>query len=1016
MIEHAVHLLPAQGPINVFVHHNTLHAFEDLSFVDALAVGSRIFGNEPYLSEDRYRQRLARQRIRVHDLTIVLREDLGDRADESVAGLSSRFDLRMAMLIHPLRMGPRSELRWFMLETDALERFRSAAPAEIQTTMVEETRHWVLRDLRDSGSIQEPWWSDLFTNVCASQLDDWSNLRWESFTLKALWRICSEGMSRLALTPASPTQRRPRDLLLEATGLDADLAVHELLIRFCAAFLDQGVAHWELPGREQGFLHAFTTVYGEPNTVTQAWQQSLPSELMSLRDRRLTAFDSIRESLADLGVSEDGQAFVIEQSLLALRGWAGMIHQMTERADRVAHPLPAGTLPEFLAVRLLLDRLSLRHLAREGLGYQGPLASLADACEPLLPERCLFDERQRSFLVFQLAQVLGWTPARLSKMSQPQWLTLIEEVEAFSSLERRRVYQAAFERRYRMQTLDALLARNQRAAATPRSPVFQIVTCIDDREESLRRHVEEIDPEVETFGAAGFFSVAMYYQGAAEARYVPLCPVVIRPQHYVREVIASEHESSHQRRATRRRLIGMATHHVQTGSRRFALGILLTGLFGPLASIPLVVRVLFPRFAGRVRRLVGRLVQPPADTQLHLERYQATPSADPAGIGFTVEEMASIVERLLRDIGLTSRFSRMVILCGHGSASLNNPHEAAYHCGACGGNRGGPNARAFAQMANDPRIRAILLDRGLAIPETTCFVGAYHNTCDDAVGYFDEDLVPATHEKDFAHVKRVLQEARLRNAQERCRRFGSAPLGLSAEACLRHVESRAEDISQTRPEYNHATNAACVVARRSRTRGLFMDRRSFLVSYDPTQDDDDSAILTRILQAVVPVCSGINLEYYFSTVDVVGWGCGSKLPHNITGLFGVMEGSASDLRPGLNQQMIEIHEPMRLVFVVETTPARMQRILDRQPYLQMLFRNEWVFLTLLDPESATIHQLRDGQFVAHRPEEVTLPSVRTSRDWFKGWRDHLGFALVDRVDRRPETNGQSVSPTAGGMA
>jgi uncharacterized protein YbcC (UPF0753/DUF2309 family) len=673
-------------------------------------------------------------------------------------------------------------------------------------------------------------------------------------------------------------------------------------------------------------------------------------------------------------------------------------------------------LPEFLAVRLLLDRLSLRHLAREGLGYQGPLASLADACEPLLPERCLFDERQRSFLVFQLAQVLGWTPARLSKMSQPQWLTLIEEVEAFSSLERRRVYQAAFERRYRMQTLDALLARNQRAAATPRSPVFQIVTCIDDREESLRRHVEEIDPEVETFGAAGFFSVAMYYQGAAEARYVPLCPVVIRPQHYVREVIASEHESSHQRRATRRRLIGMATHHVQTGSRRFALGILLTGLFGPLASIPLVVRVLFPRFAGRVRRLVGRLVQPPADTQLQLERYQATPSADPAGIGFTVEEMASIVERLLRDIGLTSRFSRMVILCGHGSASLNNPHEAAYHCGACGGNRGGPNARAFAQMANDPRIRAILLDRGLAIPETTCFVGAYHNTCDDAVGYFDEDLVPATHEKDFAHVKRVLQEARLRNAQERCRRFGSAPLGLSAEACLRHVESRAEDISQTRPEYNHATNAACVVARRSRTRGLFMDRRSFLVSYDPTQDDDDSAILTRILQAVVPVCSGINLEYYFSTVDVVGWGCGSKLPHNITGLFGVMEGSASDLRPGLNQQMIEIHEPMRLVFVVETTPARMQRILDRQPYLQMLFRNEWVFLTLLDPESATIHQLRDGQFVAHRPEEVTLPSVRTSRDWFKGWRDHLGFALVDRVDRRPETNGQSVSPTAGGMA
>ena len=61
--------------------------------------------------------------------------------------------------------------------------------------------------------------------------------------------------------------------------------------------------------------------------------------------------------------------------------------------------------------------------------------------------------------------------------------------------------------------------------------------------------------------------------------------------------------------------------------------------------------------------------------------------------------------------------------------------------------------------------------------------------------------------------------------------------------------------------------------------GLFLDRRAFLNSYDPTQDDENSTSLTRLLQAAVPVCGGINLEYYFSYVDNPGFGCGTQLPH-----------------------------------------------------------------------------------------------------------------------------------------
>src|SRR5205085_9814228 len=124
--------------------------------------------------------------------------------------------------------------------------------------------------------------------------------------------------------------------------------------------------------------------------------------------------------------------------------------------------------------------------------------------------------------------------------------------------------------------------------------------------------------------------------------------------------------------------------------------------------------------------------------------------------------------------------------------------------------------------------------------------------------------VPDSHEEELGRIRADLEAALDRNAHERCRRFMSAPLTLTFQQARQHVEARSEDLAQTRPELGHATNALCIVGRRQRTRGVYFDRRAFLTSYDPTQDDAQGTILTRILQAVVPVCGGINLEYYFS--------------------------------------------------------------------------------------------------------------------------------------------------------
>jgi hypothetical protein len=179
-----------------------------------------------------------------------------------------------------------------------------------------------------------------------------------------------------------------------------------------------------------------------------------------------------------------------------------------------------------------------------------------------------------------------------------------------------------------------------------------------------------------------------------------------------------------------------------------------------------------------------------------------------------------------------------------------------------------------------------------------------------------------------------------------------------------------------------------------------MDRRAFLASYDPSQDDSEGSTLAALLQAVIPICAGINLEYFFSSTDPTGYGCGPKQPHNIVSLLGVMDGAASDLRPGLNWQMVEIHEPMRLLFVVETSPGVMAAIINRDFAIARLVRNAWVQLATLDPAGSKIHVYHDGHFEPYRCDVAGFPCAPTSLAWYQGQRDHLGFARIAHPAQR----------------
>ena len=416
----------------------------------------------------------------------------------------------------------------------------------------------------------------------------------------------------------------------------------------------------------------------------------------------------------------------------------------------------------------------------------------------------------------------------------------------------------------------------------------------------------------------------------------------------------------------------------------------ILALGGLLALVPLSLSTLAPRTMHKLRiAFRKRLLDANEESAVQFAEGDVEGEIG----GFTVQEMALRVRVLLTTTGLRGRLTSLVIIMGHGSFSSNNPYRSAYDCGACGGRPGRLNSRVFALMANRIEVRQYLANEGFVIPSTTHFIGAYHNTCTDEVEYFEQTSIPETHLRLFHQVRNDIDKARALNAFERCRRFDDVSIR-DVDKALAHVESRAHHIAQPRPEYGHATNAICVIGKREITQGLFLDRRAFLVSYD-NSGDLTGETLQNLLRAVIPVCMGINLEYFFSSLDNQVYGAGSKLPHNVTSLLGLMTGYCSDLRTGLPAQMVEIHEPVRLLVVIQREPHELLEIIQREAPLEKIIKNGWIQLMAYSAENNCLHFYNsDGVFEEYRDVPSVLERAQCSKDWVDGKTNHLEFVQI----------------------
>ncbi|MBX3462906.1 MAG: DUF2309 family protein [Planctomycetes bacterium] len=600
------------------------------------------------------------------------------------------------------------------------------------------------------------------------------------------------------------------------------------------------------------------------------------------------------------------------QALFVLKGWSGMVHKLETEPQLAPAAAPALCLRDWLAVVLV------------------SMHALDDA---LVAEHPHHPAPVHSHYTHHLGRLHRW--------------------------------QRAYERSF-AGTMLAMLERDRRRPLPPAGRRAQALVCMDDREESLRRQLERPEVGIETFGTVGFFGFDMRFQALGAARPTRQCPPVVEPSRTIRELPVDEAGRAWARTRAAGQLRASLALMLYARSRSLVRGVLVSFTAGLLAFVPLVFKLLLPGRVHRWRQAVRRLVLPRPATRLDVD----------GDGGYSPAEQAAIVASILRTAGLVRDFAPLVAVVGHGSTTSNNPLRQAYGCGACSGNPGAANARLFAMLANRPAVRAALRERGVDVPDATLFVPFLHDTTTDGVELLDAARLPDARldEADALHAS--LRQAAKQCAVERCRRLLPGRGDVAADRAFEHVQERGHDLAQPRPEYGHNRVAMCIVGRRRCTIRSNLDRRAFLVSYDPTQDADGSVLRETVL-GTVPVAVNIAMDYYFSRVDNDGFGCGSKLPLNVASLLGVVTGSKSDLRIGLARQQVELHEPMRCLVLMEAAPAAIAALVRGHERLRRLVAGEWLQLGRIDPDDGAIELYVDGGF---RPWRAAWPEFGPMAD------------------------------------
>jgi len=676
--------------------------------------------------------------------------------------------------------------------------------------------------------------------------------------------------------------------------------------KWCAGYFDEGQAVWRLPSKGLSLYPAWRASMRYDRNPEMMGIKGFRKAVARMPDDPRQAIIAVVEAL---GIPQRAVEDYLHRALFDIAGWAAYARYRVW--DNELYGRTDDTLVHLLAVRVVW-------------GY------------------ALFLERKDP--AFQQA----WQEAMRAAASPPSDETLGDDEDLAVDLVMQHAYEAAYQRR--------LLRELARKPAPTKAGIglqrpLQAAFCIDVRSEIFRRALETVCPEAETIGFAGFFGFPIEYIPVGNENGGAQCPVLLKPAFTVCETVrgtsANEENNILRLRQLRRRAAKAWKSFKLSAISSFTYvetaGLLFAGKIAS-DSLGLTRTVKAPNIDGIDAGLIDRL-GPRIEPQIVGGRQT----------GFNAGQRLDMAEAVLRAMSMTKDFARLVMLTGHGSTTVNNPHASGLDCGACGGHTGEANARVAAAILNDPNVRTGLMERGIDIPDDTWFLGCLHDTTTDEVRIFDTQAAPASHTAELIKLKAWLSQASSLARLER-----AALLGVHGKGFNDQIAARSRDWSQVRPEWGLAGNAAFIAAPRERTAGINLGGRAFLHSYDWKQDSEFST-LELIMSAPMVVASWINLQYYGSTVNNRVFGAGNKVLHNVVGTIGVLEGNAGDLKVGLPWQSVHdgnrfVHEPVRLNVFIAAPIAALNAVIAKHEMVRQLVDNNWLHLFVIADTGEISHR------------------------------------------------------------
>lgn len=861
---------PKQGPLEYFIHRNTLQAFEEINFFDALKYSSSLLNVKTHKSLKWYQSEYARGRILKEDLLKVARKNLKKIDDEVLIEM----------------------LHW--------------------NQDITFSEHGVVKD-------------KLLSEVSNARIESEIPQQFQQIT--TFWDYVKD--------------ESEKDYLKRT--------IKETKLNFYSSYFDKGLAYWQMEDQNQGLLYCFS------DFVRFLPKTKIKKELLKfVNDSKKidTNIDRIDYILNLFGVPLEHLNLFVFKVLYELKGWSALVFALDENKN--FNPTNINVdIEEYTLINLFLEAAAFKYLNDKNLLYEFEYKT-KDSCDRYLDIQSYIYDNLNNQLEDKTKLIEYYNDKILE-------ISCIDESLLF------KIWHEAYELYFMDKLINsyALSRSRSKDSHSKEKPAMQVVMCIDDREESTRRYFEEYDSSIKTYGYAGHLGLNIQYKSIREAHFRALCPSSVSADYYVWEEL--KHDNQHGLKTHR---LAQLQHSLFHDSKLPLSGLILTFLLGPFTLMLFVFESFMPEKIHNLRKKLKRLMFPRVETRLN---FLSDPSRELHG--YTIDEVTDIIFNMLKIMGMTHNFAEIVYMCGHGSKSTNNPHGAAYNCGACSGGKGTANARLMATIGNRSDVRKNLVDRGITIPDTTFFVGGYHCTSSDKLLIFEKENFP----KDIvSKLEKACKFVEKKDAKERVRKFLDTPLDISPDKAFISTMNRVYDFSQSRPEYGHNTNAICVIGKREYTKDIFLDRRAFLVDYEEEEDNDSSDNLLELLSSLLPVCIGIGFDYYFSYVDRVNFGAGEKQGHNVTALMGVMNGYKSDLRLGLPWQSVEIHEPMRISCIIEASPEKILTLMEKDQGVKNLIINEWLRVICVKPKDDDYEYsiYEDGAFKEIKP-------IKSTENWEK---------------------------------